>query len=178
MSGRRRLIPLPRDVEPASLREVMARFATGVTVLTVGGEQGHGMTANAFSSVSLDPPLALCCVARGARIHEAILSARGYGVSLLAADQRDLARYFADRTRPPGMAQFDAVEWTPGPGTGAPLLTGALAWLECELTEAYPGGDHSIFLGRVLSSSRGPGREALLFYSGDYHRLSPPAKSA
>ncbi len=178
MSGRWRLLPLPRHMDPASLRDVMARFATGVTVLTVGGEHGHGMTANAFSSVSLDPPLALCCVARPARIHEALLSTRRFGVSLLAADQQHVARYFADRTRPQGMAQFDAVDWTPGPGTGAPLLTGALAWLECELTEVYPGGDHSIFLGRVLTSHRGPAREALLFFSGSYHRLTPPARSA
>jgi flavin reductase (DIM6/NTAB) family NADH-FMN oxidoreductase RutF len=163
---------------PASLREVMSQFATGVTVLTAGGERGHGMTANAFSSVSLDPPLALCCVARPARIHEAILSTRGFGVSLLAADQQHLARYFADPTRPQGMAQFDAVEWAPGPHTGAPLLVGALAWLECGLTEVYHGGDHSIFLGTVMHSSRGAGREALLYFAGAYHQVAPPAKSA
>ena len=84
MSEEGQLIPLPRDqrggMVSASLREVMSQFATGVTVLTAGGERGHGMTANAFSSVSLDPPLALCCVARPARIHEAILVARGFGV--------------------------------------------------------------------------------------------------
>jgi flavin reductase (DIM6/NTAB) family NADH-FMN oxidoreductase RutF len=176
------LIPLHGNqrggMVPATLREVMGRFATGVTVLTAGGERGHGMTANAFSSVSLDPPLALCCVARPARIHEAILSTRGFGVSLLAANQQHLARYFADRTRPQGMAQFDAVDWVPGPQTGAPLLVGALAWLECGLHEVYHGGDHSIFLGKVLTSSRGTDRDALLFFAGAYHQLIPPAKSA
>lgn len=175
------LIPLPRehgDMVPASLREVMSQFATGVTVLTAGGERGHGMTANAFSSVSLDPPMALCCVARPARIHEAILTTRSFGVSLLAADQQQLARYFADRTRPQGMAQFDAVDWVPGPHTGAPLLVGALAWLECALSEVYHGGDHSIFLGKVLTSSRGTDRNALLFFAGAYHQLTPPARPA
>jgi flavin reductase (DIM6/NTAB) family NADH-FMN oxidoreductase RutF len=185
MSEEGRLIPLPRDqrgaMVSASLREVMSQFATGVTVLTAGGERGHGMTANAFSSVSLDPPLALCCVARPARIHEAILSTRSFGVSLLAADQQNVARYFADRTRPEGMAQFDAVDWVPGPQTGTPLIVGALAWLECGLREVYHGGDHSIFLGTVLTSSRGTDRNALLFFAGAYHQLVPaprPAKSA
>ncbi|MER6949855.1 flavin reductase family protein [Nonomuraea sp. NPDC000554] len=163
---------------PASLREVLSRLPTGVTVLTVGGERGHGMTANAFCSVSLDPPLALCCVARPARIHEAILSTRSFGVSLLAADQQHLARYFADRTRPQGMAQFDGVDWVPGPRTGAPLLAGALAWVECGLTEVYHGGDHSIFLGEVLMSSRGSDQDALLFFAGAFHQIAAPGRPA
>jgi flavin reductase (DIM6/NTAB) family NADH-FMN oxidoreductase RutF len=174
-AGPARITSLTRgDMVPASLREVMGKLPTGVTVLTTGGERGHGMTANAFCSVSLDPPLALCCVARPARIHESILSTRSFGVSLLAADQQHLARYFADRTRPQGMAQFDGVDWVPGPRTGAPLLVGALAWVECGLAEVYHGGDHSIFLGRVLTSSRGTDKDALLFFSGAFHRLAPP----
>ncbi len=161
-----------------SLREVMSQFATGITVLTAGGVCGHGMTANSFTSVSLDPPLVLCCVARPARFHESVLCAESFGVSFLAADQEPVARYFADRRRPHGPAQFDAVDWVPGQHTGAPLLTGALAWLECRLEKTYDGGDHSIFLGKVLSSSCGPNRQALLFYSGGYHHILPPAKSA
>ncbi|HEU5475557.1 MAG TPA: flavin reductase family protein [Actinophytocola sp.] len=162
----------------SSLRDVMSRFATGVTVLTAGGEHGHGMTANAFTSVSLEPPLVLACVAHSARIHESIRRAGGFGVSMLAADQQMTARYFANKQRPIGLAQFDAIDCEFGPHTGAPLLNGALAWLECELAELYPGGDHSIFLGRVLSASRGPDRQALLFYAGGFHHLLPPAKSA
>ncbi|GAA0932847.1 flavin reductase family protein [Nonomuraea longicatena] len=178
MPGEQQVVALPPRTEmaPASLREVLSRLPTGVTVLATGGPRGHGMTANAFCSVSLDPPLALCCVARPARIHEAILSTRSFGVSLLAADQQHLARYFADRTRPQGMAQFDGIDWVPGPHTGAPLLVGALAWVECGLTEVYHGGDHSIFLGEVLMSCRGPGEDALLFYGGAYHELSMPSK--
>ena len=139
----------------AGLREVMARFATGITVLTVCGPHGHGMTANAFSSLSLDPPLVLCCVARAARMHTAITSAGTFAVSMLGADQRDLAKYFADWWRPGGLAQFDCVEWTEGACTGAPLLDGALAWLECKVTNTFDGGDHSIFVGEVLAASRG-----------------------
>lgn len=165
----------PDETTQTSLREVMSQFATGVTVLTAGGEHSHGMTANAVTSVSLEPPLVLCCIARTARLHEVILSTRSFGVSMLGADQEDFARYFADRRRPRGLAQFDAVDWWPGPHTGAPLLSGSLAWLECELAEVYDGGDHSIFLGNVLSASRGSSRQALLFFGGGFHQVLPPA---
>jgi flavin reductase (DIM6/NTAB) family NADH-FMN oxidoreductase RutF len=153
------------------LREVMSRFATGITVLTTGGARCHGMTANAFNSVSLEPPLVLCCVVRTAVMHEAITVSGSFGVSVLAADQEHLARYFADRDRPRGAAQFDSVSWLPGRFSGAPLLSGALAWLECRLVEAYDGGDHSIFVGQVLGCGRGDGREALLFFGGGFHQL-------
>ena len=151
-----------------SLREVMSRFATGVLVLTVGGDRIHGMTANAFSSVSLDPPTVLCCVAHSAVMHRAMAEERRFAVSVMGADQEPLARYFADKERPLGPAQFDRVDWLPGPRTRAPLLTGALAWLECEVQDTYVSGDHSIFTGRVLSSLRGVDRDGLLFFRGRF----------
>ncbi|MER6030043.1 flavin reductase family protein [Streptomyces sp. NPDC001851] len=157
---------------PASMREVMSRFATGVIVLTVGGEHIHGMTANAFTSVSLEPPLLLCCVSRSAVMHKSVSAERRFAVSIMGADQEPLARYFADKERPLGPAQFDTVDWRPGPRTGAPLLHGALAWLECELTESHDSGDHSIFIGTVLSSSRGTGEDGLLFFDGKYRRTA------
>lgn len=160
------------------LRQVMGQFATGVTVLTAGGEACHGMTANAFTSVSLEPPMVLCCVAKAARMHTAIVTAGSFAVNILSADQRDVSKYFADWKRPDGIAQFDAVGWTAGQKTGAPLLTGALAWLECELAEVHSGGDHSIFLGRVVMSSRGNGDDALVFYSGGYHEIDGRARAA
>jgi flavin reductase (DIM6/NTAB) family NADH-FMN oxidoreductase RutF len=89
-------------------------------------------------------------------------------VSVLGADQEDVARYFADSSRPDGSAQFDEVGWLPGPRTGAPLLSGALAWLECDLAEVHDGGDHSIFLGEVRGSFRSEAGDALLFYGGHY----------
>jgi flavin reductase len=169
----------PDEMVEGSLRDVMSQFASGITVLTAGGVCGHGMTANAFTSVSLDPPLVLCCVARPARFHESVLCAGTFGVSFLASDQEPVARYFADRRRPHGPVQFDSVDWIPGANTGAPLMAGALAWLECRLAKVYDGGDHVIFLGKVLSSMRGPDRKALLFYGGGYHHVLPPqAKSA
>ena len=163
----------PGATRPRRMREVMGLFATGITVLTAGGYYPHGMTANAFSSVSLEPPLVLVCVARTAVMHAAILGTRSYAVSVLGGDQEHVARYFADRRRPRGPAQFDRVAWRPGPRTSAPLLDSALAWLECELAEVYEGGDHSIFLGRVLSIGRADDGHALLFFGGGYHRTVP-----
>jgi flavin reductase len=162
------------SAEPISFRDVMAQFATGVTVLTAGGERGHGMTANAFTSVSLEPPMVLCCVAHTARLYPAVLEARLFGVSVLGSAQEDLARYFTNKSRPEGMAQFDQVDWFPGRRTGVPLLAGSLAWVECEVAEIYEGGDHSIFLGAVLSADSGAG-EPLVFAGGTFHHLDPPA---
>ncbi|WP_137992758.1 flavin reductase family protein [Streptomyces vilmorinianum] len=149
----------------------MSRFASGVVVLSVGEPNVHAMTANAFGSVSLDPPLVHCCVAHTAVMHEKITRSRSFGVSILGASQETLARYFADKARPLGMAQFDGVAWNPGPLTGAPLLPGALAWMECKLVESYVAGDHSLFVGEVLSSATGDGDEALLFYAGQFQRM-------
>lgn len=162
------------EVTTRALRDVMGQFATGVTVLTTHGEKAHGMTANALTSVSLEPPMVLCCVARTARLHSSVLDAGRFGVSVLGAEQEGLARYFTNKSRPEGMAQFDRVDWFPGRHTGVPLLAGSLAWVECELAEVYEGGDHSIFLGTVLSASRGTG-EPLVFAGGAFHHLDPPA---
>ncbi|QFZ20358.1 flavin reductase family protein [Saccharothrix syringae] len=165
------LAPELRGVSPAEMRSTMALFATGVVVLTVGGEHIHGMTANAFSSVSLDPPLVLCCVARTAVMHRAITAAGHFATSVLDAEQEGSARHFANRGRPAGRAQFDVVDWLPGRHTGAPVLAGSLAWVECRLEEAHEAGDHSIFIGRVLDSGRGAGTAGLLFFDGAYRRV-------
>jgi flavin reductase len=165
----------PADTpSPMALRDVMSSFATGITVLTTApGDHCHGMTANAFSSVSLEPPLVLVCIARTAHMHDAILHTRYFGISVLGADQEDLARYFASRKRPMGMAQFDQVEWTSGRRSGVPLLDGSLASLECEVAEVYEGGDHSIFLGIVLEADRRTG-DALLFFEGEFQEAPSP----
>ncbi|GHJ40941.1 flavin reductase family protein [Streptomyces sp. TS71-3] len=153
---------------PSSLREVMSRFATGVVVVTVGGEHVHGMTANAFTSVSLDPPLVLCCVAHSAVMHGALSASARFAVSVMAADQERVARHFADKKRPLGAAQFTSVDWRPGPLSGAPLISGALGWLECELTQSHDSGDHTIFIGSVLEAGRGDDAPGLLFHNGAF----------
>ncbi|MBB5857522.1 flavin reductase family protein [Amycolatopsis umgeniensis] len=158
------------------LREVMSQFATGVTVLTVGGERVHGMTANAFTSLSVDPPQVLCCVAHTAVMHDAIRTAGGFAVSILHADQERVARYFADRHRPLGPAQFASLDWLPGSRTGAPLIGGALAWMECELVSSYEAGDHTIFIGGLLGLARGAGGPGLLFFDGGFGKAVPRAQ--
>jgi flavin reductase (DIM6/NTAB) family NADH-FMN oxidoreductase RutF len=155
------------------LRAICGRFATGITVVTAGQDVPRGMTANSFTSVSLDPPLVLVCVLRTAVMHEAILGCESFAVSVLSAHQEKAARYFADRSRPRGDQEFAVVDSTPGPCTGAPILSGALAWLECRLAAVYDGGDHSIFLAEVLDLGRGVSDDALLFYGGGFHRLEP-----
>lgn len=154
------------------LRKVMATFATGVTVLTVGGANPHGMTANAFCSVSLDPPLVLCCVTRTARLHKAVSAEGHFAVSILSSEQEDAARHFANRSRPHGREQFDSVPWIPGPRTGAPLIAEALAWLECEVAERVVAGDHTVFVARVTDAGTGDQRGALLFHGGMFRGLS------
>jgi flavin reductase (DIM6/NTAB) family NADH-FMN oxidoreductase RutF len=176
-----RIVRLPADLsqrrapDPRTLRSVLGRFGTGVTVLSVGGAQCHGMTANSFTSLSLDPPLVLACVGKSALMHAAILGAGSYGVSILGAHQERLARYFADRRRPSGVDQFDVTDWFPGTHSGAPLLVGAVAWLECELVDVYDGGDHSIFVGQVLDMGQDSAGGALLFLEGDFHQFAPPS---
>jgi len=160
-------------LDQAALRSVFGSFATGVTVLTAGTRNPHGMTANSFTSVSLYPPLVLVCVRKDAIMHEAILWHDAFAVSVLSSAQEPAARYFADRTRPRGLGEFDPIEHEPGPRTGAPLLSGALAWIECAVAEVYEGGDHSIFLGSVLEAGRGTPREALLFVQGAFHSFNP-----
>ena len=113
------------SVDPRQFRDAMGHFATGVTVVTVGGDTPHGMTANSFTSVSLDPPLVLVCVGRDAVMHRALTENGHFAVSVLGAHQEPVARHFADRRRPLGQAQFDSTDWRPGPNTGAPLIAGA-----------------------------------------------------
>jgi flavin reductase (DIM6/NTAB) family NADH-FMN oxidoreductase RutF len=165
------LVPVP-DVK--ALRRVMGRFATGITVVTVGGPEPHYMTANAFTSVSLDPPLVLVCVQRTATLHKVIHESGSFAVSVLAANQEQEARIFAAHHRP-RVAEFVAVDVVLGPYSGAPVFCDALAWLECELAAVYDGGDHSIFIGRVQTLGHSAEEDALLFYNGGFRRLAAEA---
>ncbi|HEY3261195.1 MAG TPA: flavin reductase family protein [Pseudonocardiaceae bacterium] len=163
-----------REVADAQLlRRTFGAFATGVTVVTTGGENPHGMTANSFTSVSLDPPLLLVCVRRNAVMHRILTANAYFGVSVLAAHQELVAAHFADRWRPLGGAQFDNIDWRPGRVTAAPLINGALARLECELWQTYDGGDHTIFVGNLLSMEPPTEQDALLFFRGRFRQIYP-----
>lgn len=169
-------VPAAGLVEGDLLREALRRFATGVTVVSADRDTPRGMTANSFTSVSLSPPLVLVCVNRAAAVHQAVLKCGSFAVSVLSASQEYVARYFANHSRPRGQQEFDIAGWSPGPNTGAPVIDGALAWIECALASTYDGGDHSIFLGSVLASSHGPAGDALLYFGGGFHcpPLCPP----
>ncbi|MBM9508894.1 flavin reductase family protein [Actinacidiphila acididurans] len=151
-----------------AFRTVLGQFATGVTVLTAGRRAPRGMTANSFTSVSLDPPLVLVCVARTASAHAAVLGEGAFAVSILSAGQSRPARHFADHHRAREGGEFDPVDTFPGPVTGAPLISGALAWLECSVAAVHDGGDHSIVVGSVLGLSHGTPGEPLLYFGGAF----------
>jgi flavin reductase (DIM6/NTAB) family NADH-FMN oxidoreductase RutF len=157
-------------VTSAALRDVLGRFATGVTVISAGRVTPRGMTANSFTSVSLDPPLVLVCVNRRSAVHQAVTENGSFTVSVLSAGQEHVARYFADHGRPRGKDEFADFGWWPAPRTGTPVLHGALGWLECEVATSYEGGDHSIFLGSVIASGSGSDAGALLFFGGGFHQ--------
>ncbi len=163
------------SVTPQAFRRVLGLFATGVTVVTtiVDGVP-HGMTANAFSSVSLDPPLVLVCVGRRAGLHEFLPRSKTFAITILDRAQEAASMWFASPERPGGPGQFDAIAWSPAPATGSPVLPGGLAYLDCRVSEMYEGGDHTIFLGEVLAL--GPLSEVpdpLLWFASRYRRLAP-----
>lgn len=167
--------------DASRLRAVMSHFPTGVAVVTTGrGEGAEGMTANAVISVSLDPLLFLVSVHKEARLNRRIKEEGHYAVNLLAADQEGLSRLFASPERSSGPAAVNSLGGGPGEKTGAPLAAGALASIECELAAVYPGGDHDLFLGRVVAVHEGDARKGpLVFHEGAYPALdAAPRPSA
>jgi flavin reductase len=161
-------------VPDADFRRVLGSFATGVAVVTcVADGIDHAMTANAVSSVSLHPPLILVAVARTARFWEAIHATRRWSVSLLTADARDHAAWFATSGRPL-QGQLDRVPHHRG-AHGIALLDQSLAWLECRTYQVVPAGDHDIVIGEVESLRMGADDPALLYWHSTYRALTPEA---
>jgi (E)-2-((N-methylformamido)methylene)succinate hydrolase len=161
-------------VDPDVLRRILRRFAAGVTVITSINDASApvGMTATAFSSVSLDPPMVLVCVNAGARTRHAIEGSTGYGVNILAEGQEAVARQFASSAAD----KFAGVAWRPG-ATGVPLIEGALATLECSVVQAVEAGTHIVYIGSVLAGEV-PGGEPLVYHDGSYRTLATPPSSA
>jgi flavin reductase (DIM6/NTAB) family NADH-FMN oxidoreductase RutF len=159
-------------VDTALFRRAVGRFATGVTVVsTVTGGHDHAMTANAFTSVSLDPLLVLVCVEQDARFHDAVLDAGHWGVSVLDESARGTAEWLATPGRPL-VGQLDPVPHHRGPVTGVALVDAALATLECRTTDIHPGGDHVIVVGEVLGVELAPdGRGPLVYHRSSYRTL-------
>lgn len=146
-------------------RDVLGRFASGVTVVTTRYEgQTHGMTANAFVSVSLDPPLVLVSVDNRAQMRRVLSMSGRYGVSILAEDQEGLSNHFAGRTTEGVQISFVTRH-------GMPVLDGAAAHLVAQSVEMHPAGDHTLYIGRVEYIDWRDARP-LLFYAGKYQKLS------
>jgi flavin reductase (DIM6/NTAB) family NADH-FMN oxidoreductase RutF len=153
--------------DPDSFHEAISGFPTGVTVVTaIGAEGPSGMTANAVTSLSLDPPMMIACLDRGSRTLAAVRAAGGFAINVLAAGQEELALRFA--TKDPEPAKWEGVDWAER--DGAPRIAGALLWLRCELRDLIDGGDHLILTGPVLDLEAGEG-EPLIFYRGRYRGL-------
>lgn len=147
---------------------MLGRFASGITIMsTLQGGVAHAMTANAFTSVSLAPPLVLVCVDKSVRMHAAVLEYGLWAVSVLGSGQRALADRFA-RSGRDLYSQFDGVPTAPGPKTGCPIVAGALSWLECRTWATYEGGDHTIVVGEVLSLGLGSDDPPLIYHSRRY----------
>jgi flavin reductase (DIM6/NTAB) family NADH-FMN oxidoreductase RutF len=148
----------------------MSRFTTGVTVITTRlGDELHGMTANAVTSVSLDPLLILICVDKSADTHDILAQAGVFAVNVLGSEQEEISDRFAKKEAD-GVHALDGVEHSFAV-TGAPILGGALAYFDCLTVKTYEGGDHTIFLGEVVDAKEVHTGAPLLFYGGHYSRL-------
>ncbi len=156
-------------VDQAQFRRVLGQFATGVTVVTTLTPQGrpHGLTANAFMSVSLEPPLVVVSVDKKADSHPHLRQSGVYCVNILREEQKAISEKFASKAPD----KFEGVPHT-GKHTGAPVLEDALAWVECRVVGEFDAGDHTLFLGEVVALEHRGGRP-LLFYGGKYHQLGP-----
>ena len=152
-------------------KQIMGKFATGVTVAgTRLGEETWGMTANAVTSLSLDPPQVLLCVVRESQSFEKFKEAGCFALSILSTEQKSLSDRFAFV----GPKDFSGLE-TLAADTGAPILKDALGWLDCRVVQVFPGGDHEIFVGEIVAGDVGGG-EPLLYFEGKYAGLVRPDK--
>ncbi len=159
-----RRLDLSEEIDERALRHALGRFATGVAVITTCTADGklEGLTVNSFASVSLDPPLVLWCLQRTAPSFQSFAAAGVFAVSVLGADQHALSHRFATAAA----HKFGSVDHLPGFG-GAPRLADALAWFECRTERTVDGGDHVIFIGRVLRAGYRDG-EPLVYSAGRY----------
>ena len=169
------------EPRPDSFRAVMGHFATGISVVTTfDGDQPAGITVNAFSSVSLEPPLVMVALDRRRFITPMVRETGRYAVSVLGAAQPALSDCFAHAPTQPGepsREDFCGASWQPGP-TGLPLLDGAIATLECTTVETFSAGDHDLFIGRVDSMQElREGVAPLLYFRRRYLRIEQGADS-
>ena len=155
-------------IEVQHFKRLMAQLTGAVTVITTCDKEGHpwGFTATSFCSLSLNPPLVLCCLNQDAECYEAFVKGHGFAINLLSAQQRHLSDRFATK----GRMKYQMTHFTQGQ-TGLPLLPGALVTMECKLQQIYSGGDHSILIGLVqhgVLTEESPALRPLLHYARTY----------
>ena len=162
------------SLEPQRLRQAFGKFATGVTIVTAADADGRavGVTANSFSSLSLDPPLLLWSIGRNSSSYRVFQQTGHFAVHVLDQTQTALSQRFSAR----GVNRFEGVPIEPGPG-GCPLLPDYHVRFECSVSERHEGGDHLIMVGRILNVEQRPG-SPLLFYGGRFARLHDAADMA
>lgn len=165
---------VPLTPEPATFRRVLGHFCTGVTVVTgMAGERPVGFACQSFAALSLDPPLVLFCPSRTSRAWPVMERSGRFCVNVLAEAQRETSTVFGRR----GDDKFADLGWYPAP-SGAPILDGALTWIDCGVEQVHEAGDHYIVISRVEGFGE-PGEGApLLFYRGTYAGLGPDAEPA
>jgi flavin reductase (DIM6/NTAB) family NADH-FMN oxidoreductase RutF len=157
-------MPVTKD----EFRTALSRFASGVTVVTTTDGHGKpfGMTVSAFSSLSLEPPLILICIDKKASGHGHFSPGSTFAVNILAEDQEEVSRRFASRD----VDRFNGIGYRSGT-TGVPLLEGAIARIECRVTDIYAGGDHTIVVGELVATEVSDGKP-LAYYRGGYAQLA------
>lgn len=162
------------SVQENSFKDAMAKWASGVTVVTSVNE-GHnvGITASSFSSVSLQPPRILVCVAKTLFTHGVIEKHRAFAVNILGTQHLEWGMRFAGMF-PEMEDRFEGIEYTRAE-TGCPILPGVLGWLDCRLAHAYDGGDHTIFVGEVVAAGSETGGEPILYFNRTWRRLDDNA---
>jgi flavin reductase (DIM6/NTAB) family NADH-FMN oxidoreductase RutF len=161
-------------VDQSDFREVMGQFATGVTVVTLPGDPPHGITVNAFASLSLDPPLVLISLDHDTEAHELLAdgAAQSYCVNILTENQLSLAEHFAGMTG--GETDPFAEQSTATEATGAPVFTDALAYADCTLHDTVAFGDHTIYVGHAQQvRTQQPTADPLTFFQGDWGTIDP-----
>ncbi len=145
----------------------MGHFATGVTVITTRDKDGtpFGLTANAFTSLSLDPPWVLICIDNGAQCYSCFEESKVFAINILSEEQEEIARRFATK----GIEKFAGIKWRKSE-KGLALIEGSVGYIECKIVQRYEGGDHTIYVGEIVSANAS-GDRPLVFFKGNYCRL-------
>ena len=157
-------------VEKDDFRKCMAEFATGVTVVTTLDDEdaAHGMSANSFTSICLEPPLLLVCVAHNTNTYQYMERRRCFGVNVLSGDQEDIGKYFARRPEDRhGDVEYD---YSITSGCGVPALKGSLVFFGCDVVASHVYGDHTLYVGEVKEMIQGEPGSPLLFFQSKWYR--------